>query len=489
MAKKDKFDLSALLADVSGSDTDREQIDYISMDLIDDDPQNFYQLTALDELAANIAMCGLQQPIRVRQHPDTADRYMIVSGHRRRAAVKMLAQDAPERWSEIPCIIERSSGSPSLQQLRLIYANSNTRALTPSEISEQAVQVEKLLYQLQEEGYEFPGRMRDHVAKAVNASTTKLARLKVIRENLAFEWRAAFKESKLAESTAYELARMPSSWQRLIFENYGSIPRQLYEGTVKTFRSRFERVSKVRCSSSGDTVCTIQAVMMKKSCKDPYNDPCSAGCCLKCVSLQNCKTVCSGAVATQKEMKQAAKEAARRASEEAAQRELPRLEFIKGVYERVGIARTSRGVSVQALYEAQRKMYSAAIDDSKQKSLENGTAKIGLDCYLPFGYSFSEGNGSALCRVADLLDVSTDYLLGRSKAFHPVGWQTGTPQYPGKYVVRVKFDPDAPVATEDMSWDDKWFMYGKPIDESIEVMCWIAMPEETQGAEKGGEVE
>lgn len=489
MAKRDKFDLSALLADVSGSDTDREQIDYISMDLIDDDPQNFYQLTGLEELAANISMCGLQQPIRVRQHPDTADRYMIVSGHRRRAAVKMLAQDAPERWSEIPCIIERSSGSPSLQQLRLIYANSNTRALTPSEISEQAVQVEKLLYQLQEEGYEFPGRMRDHVAKAVNASTTKLARLKVIRENLAFEWQPAFQRSELAESTAYELSRMPTPWQKMIFENYGSVPRRLYEGTVKAFRSRFERIANVRCGSSGDTVCTIQAVMMKKSCKDNWNDPCSAGCCLKCGALQRCKTVCSNAVPVQKERRLIAKEAELRSKEETARRELPKIEFIQDVYDRVGTARASRGVSVEALFEAQGRAYYASVDDPEQQSLEGGTVKIDVNTTLPFGYHFHADEALKMCRVADLLDVSIDYLLGRSEEFRPVGWQTGTPQYPGKYVVRVKFDPDAPVATEDMSWDGKWFMYGKPIDESIEVMCWIAMPEETQGAEKGGEVE
>ena len=478
MAARPKFDLSALLSDVSGPDTDREQIDYISMDLIDDDPGNFYQLTGLEELAANIAMCGLQQPIRVRQHPDTADRYMIVSGHRRRAAVKLLAQDDPNRWGEIPCIVERSSGSPSLQQLRLIYANSNTRTLTPAELGEQALQVEKLLYQLQEEGYEFPGRMRDHVAKAVNASTTKLARLKMIREHLAQCWWSAWKKSELTESAAYELARMPSDWQQLIFEAYGDTPRHLYEGTVTTCRQRFERIEKIHCDSADDSTCINQKNMMKKCSKERWSDPCSAGCCLKCSSLQHCKSVCPHAKETQKEMKQIAKEAELRSKEETAQREAPRLEFIRGVYERVGIARTSRGISIQALYEAQRKLYSASIDDPKQKSLEDGTAKIGLDCYLPFGYSFSEGNGSALCRVADLLDVSIDYLLGRSKEFRPSGWQIGTPQKAGQYVARVQFDQGARIATREMSWDGEWLMHGTAIDSSATVVCWIELPED-----------
>ena len=42
--------------------------------------------------------------------------------------------------------------------------------------------VHPLLYQLREEGYEFPGRMRDQVAAACKVSAPKLARLKVIRE-------------------------------------------------------------------------------------------------------------------------------------------------------------------------------------------------------------------------------------------------------------------------------------------------------------------
>ena len=478
MAARPKFDLSALLSDVSGSDTDREQIDYISMDLIDDDPGNFYQLTGLEELAANIAMCGLQQPIRVRQHPDTADRYMIVSGHRRRAAVKLLAQDDPNRWGEIPCIIERSSGSPSLQQLRLIYANSNTRALTPAELGEQALQVEKLLYQLQEEGYEFPGRMRDHVAKAVNASTTKLARLKMIREHLAQCWWAAWKKSELAESTAYELARMHSDWQQLIFDSYGDAPRHLYEHTVTNLRQRFDSIQKFRCDSSSDGICINQEAMMKKASKDRWCNPCASGCCLKCTGLQRCKSVCPHAKEAQKEKKEVAKEAELRSKEEIARRELPKIEFIQDVYDRVGTARASRGVSVEALFEAQGRAYYASVDDPKQQSLEGGTVKIDVNTTLPFGYHFHADEALRMCRVADLLDVSIDYLLGRSKEFRPSGWQNGTPQKAGQYVARVQFDQGARIATREMSWDGEWLMHGTAIDSSATVVCWIELPED-----------
>lgn len=81
--------------------TGPEQIEYIDIGLLDGDERNFYHLTDIDELADNIQMCGLQQPIRVRA--GEGGRFTIVSGHRRRAA---LAQLVKRDWIS-------SAGSPA----------------------------------------------------------------------------------------------------------------------------------------------------------------------------------------------------------------------------------------------------------------------------------------------------------------------------------------------------------------------------------------
>ena len=91
MAEKG-FDLSALVsevskANVSGSDT-RKQIEYIPLDLIDADENNFYSIDGLDALAGNIEMNGLQQPLLLR--PSQNGRYKVVSGHRRREALLLI---------------------------------------------------------------------------------------------------------------------------------------------------------------------------------------------------------------------------------------------------------------------------------------------------------------------------------------------------------------------------------------------------------------
>ena len=82
MAKK-TFNIGDYLKTDNVSKLDTEQIVRIDLDRIDPDPANFYSLDGIDELAGNIELIGLQQPLRVRPE---GDRFVVISGHRRRAA-------------------------------------------------------------------------------------------------------------------------------------------------------------------------------------------------------------------------------------------------------------------------------------------------------------------------------------------------------------------------------------------------------------------
>ena len=216
MAKK--FDMGdfakALALPVSESGTGRAQIEYIDIDLLDSDPINFYRLSDLESLADNIATIGLQQPIRVRDGEN--NRVVIVSGHRRAAVIRKLVAEGRTDLRDVPCIREKDDASPALRELRLIYANSATRQLSSAEIAQQAEKVRELLYRLKEEGYEFPGRMRDHVAEACNISKSKLARLEKIEKGLASCYRDAWKAGTLPEDTADALSSLPEDVQERI---------------------------------------------------------------------------------------------------------------------------------------------------------------------------------------------------------------------------------------------------------------------------------
>lgn len=483
------FDLGDLLKDVSKLDTDREQIEYIPLQNILRDPNNFYQLSDVAQLADNISFCGLQQPIRVRPLIAEPGKYIIVSGHRRREALQILEAEDPESWQEVPCIVERDTVSPALQQLRLIYANANTRVLTSAEIGEQAAQVEKLLYQLKEEGYDFPGRMRDHVAEAVGASKTKLARLKVIRENLDPVWADAYKAAQIGESVAYNLAQLPASWQNVIHTVYGEKPECLYADTVARSKVRFQTVSQIECPH-GANLCEHSETMMRKNCKEMYFGPCS-GCCCDCSNLQTCKDACILAWPKQKELRDTAKSANAEAKRERAERDAPVLEAIREIYQRIGYARTAAGVSVKDLYAAEG-VYFAKGDELKQSTLEQEPEKINSTYQVVFGYSLRYEDIRLLIRVADLLNVSLDWLLGRdsqqqknpkTKVSESDTWYTGDPEKAGTYIVALSDLRTGSRTSDEAEWTSQcgWTIWGEPLDPTeFRIYAWTTLPPEVE---------
>lgn len=486
------FDITSVLKDVPELDTRREQIEYIRLDLIDGDSGNFYSLSEIESLANNIATIGLQQPLRLRKNPTEEGRYLTVSGHRRREALNLLVKEDPERWTEVACIVQRDSVSPAMQQLRLIFANSDTRKMSSADISEQAVQVEKLLYQLKEEGHEFPGRMRDHVAQVVQVSKSKLARLKVIREGLSEHWLPHYKNDTIVESVAYALAQLSKEWQYFIFESYSGYPKQLTEEAVKEYAKRFNKLSHVKCSFQIDGVCINHNSMMGKSCKERHIDPCSSGCCMRCSNLRTCGQSCTRAAKKKKELRDAEKEAIRSAAERQAERDRPGAEFAKLVYQRIGLARKRSGVSVEALFKVQKKIYSSSIDDPKQEKKEAGEGKFAPNTYLPFGYSLRADIVMKIRDVADALQCSVDYLLGRTdipdlitdpqptaeNVSNSGTWQTGNPEALGEYILLMAPTPGHRTV-EKWEWDGiGWCDWSGAYDPDCdgEILGWIPMP-------------
>lgn len=406
------FNLADVLKDVPKLGTDREQIEYISLDLIEEDPNNFYLLSDVENLAANIALCGLQQPIRIRPISGT-NNFRIVSGHRRRAALEELRKDDPQRWAEAPCIIEQDDASPALQQLRLIYANANTRTMTSAELSEQAVQVEKLLYQLKEDGYEFPGRMRDHVAQAVGQSKSKLARLKVIRDGLSDLWRSAWEIGDLSESTAYELAKISKNYQDILFEEKqrtGANIKYLYADDVKRFAERSAAISDRSCSFDNCVCESSENRIRKAAVADRYGwFHCSEKCCKDCPDLVRCKNACPKLSDKVARLKAYSKDKAKAEREALEKRNAPIVAEIDKLWRRFGLARDAAGKTVDDVKELVG--YRLPPPD-EVKRLESGAAKLETTQVLPYGFYFSEI--SRLIKMADLLGCSLDYLFCRT---------------------------------------------------------------------------
>lgn len=229
--------------DVSTVGTDREQIEYIPLDLIDPDPDNFYSLDGINELAANIETVGLQQPLRVRS--GEGKRVTVVSGHRRRAACLLIRDGGSPMFDKgVPCIREIGDVSRELQELRLIFANSATRVLTASEMSRQAERIQELLIKLSKQGFEFKGRMRDQVAAALNSSKSRIGRLHAIREHLVPELLAKFDGGELGETVAYRISQEDPTLQRKLMNASGPLLETLTAEKTDVFLNTLKNMGK-----------------------------------------------------------------------------------------------------------------------------------------------------------------------------------------------------------------------------------------------------
>ena len=511
MAKKFEMGdyLKTLAQPVSNSDTGREQIEYIDVDLLDKDQNNFYQLSDLDTLADNIATVGLQQPIRVRDGEN--GHVVIVSGHRRTAAIRKLVEEGRTDLREVPCIRERGEASPALRELRLIYANSSTRTLSSPEISQQAEKVRELLYQLKEEGYEFPGRMRDHVAEACKISKSKLARLDVIRKGLAPDIRKAYwdgpQSKSLSEDAAYTLARLPVDVQRQVVDAYRCQEQDrnglkyLYAGTVESVTKAVNKIiiEKVKCPDGAP--CSHKdaqvAHTIKVKVKSRWSDcGCEYGCCAKCNSLQSCKSVCPNLIGKQKELKAAAKSERQREAAEKEARQRPDIERIGSIWQRFGSLRAQAGLTPKQYFKLLDCEWSRL--SNKAESYESGAEKMTPETELPFGYNVHLSDINRWLAAADALGCSVDYLMMRTNeprmadevAAEPrtcagqtslAAWMPGgtTPAAPCDAVADFKLgNDDGRVIRMTCRWDGKAFLFKKgkePINS--DVVRWLALPD------------
>lgn len=415
------FDLGKFLeaAGVKVDTGKREQIEYIDIDKIVPDPENFYELSDIDALAENISLFGLRQPLRVREQADGT--YMIVSGHRRYTALKkIIAEDGREDLREVPCIVEAAGDNPALKQLALIYDNMDNRKISSADFARQVEQVEKLLYQLQQDGYDFPGRMRDHVSEICKVSAGKIARVKYIKAHLIPELQRQWEQDKLRDSVAYAMAKISTARQNLIFRAQtkdGKSEFRLSESWVESIVREMDKAEAV-CKSTNcphptcsRKICVHDVTRRDQAAKlSQYSGLFCRGCCADCSSLTTCRFSCRLCEDRKTDKKHAAKAAEALAAKREAERVQPIIDQIAKTYQRVAQLLNRSGVGeVEFL---------ATSDNPGANSYTLGELqrKISGDCRkhdtLPGGLSVY--NVNKLIATADLLGCSIDYLLGRT---------------------------------------------------------------------------
>ncbi|MBR2583561.1 MAG: ParB N-terminal domain-containing protein [Oscillospiraceae bacterium] len=419
MAKKE-FNLGDSLAGILGSvsPSDTEQIEYISLQFLVSDERNFYSLDGIDELAANIELVGLQQPLRVLKGENGF--YVIVSGHRRAAALRLLAEEAPEKWDRVPCIVEKPGASPELEELRLIMANADTRRMSSADLAKQTERVETLLYKLKEQGFDFPGRMRDHVAEACKVSATKLAELRVIQKNLIPELRQLWDNNEINHAVAYSLAKASMRDQIRLTElrNEQEI-RLAPEWRIDTWIGKLRGVAKIHCPDDGAT-CGNMPTREERTIT--MQDPCGSYCCVNCWRLLNCSYACEKAkkVAETKKAEREKQKAERKAFQEKANAERKEryekdCEDARAAWARTLDLAEKNGLNTRALAALWAEVEEDEVEEDEIAQIIGYASGENVTDCAPWVDS-----PECLVEIANQLQCSTDYLLGRAE--EPAPW-------------------------------------------------------------------
>lgn len=496
------FDVSSIFAQqvqaVSKSDTGRELRQVDIDDLVGNDA-NFYAVDEdkLDELKNSIALSGIMDPPTVTRTDD--GKYRLISGHRRTAAVRALVAEGREDLRSVPVFV-RSPKSAAMEELELIMANSTARVLTSAEISQAAQRVERLLYDLKEQGVEFPGRMRDHVAEACNVSKTKLANLHMIEENLISGFKQQWALGKLPDVTALELARCePDLQMRLLdaFARTKEFPtsagivqvRELAEkGAVWHPSNHLHCPDGKWCPNSRD-----DATLRHDATCGSWTPQCKGElCCMDCeygAKARGCYAVCDQMCskakqyrtdknAAEKQEEKEAEEKRQRGRRAAVQRDAQRL--VKAI-DAAGLP-DNKPLNIGACAGAPK-----VADIRRYANGDFGTTKLwGNDHLTPTPRYIPE-----LCET---LHCSADYLLGMTDELTPVSKSDTAVLPEGAFRMAWRTDrdfPDGPVLllisengslsyeTDDVQ-DGNLSWFDEPDDG--EILRWLPLPEE------GGEV-
>lgn len=199
---------------------------YIDIDSIDEHQKNRqYNAVKLEALALSIEDRGLQSPILVT--PTENNRYVVLSGHRRLAAFRLLASQGKEDFRRIPAIV-RMGLSEDQSEEALIDGNLFTEPLSPAELAKELARKKELLEQRRANGEKIPGKLTEIIASELGITPQTARELDTINRRAEPEIRELFEHGDLSQREAYNASRLPEERQRELAEAKKSGTKHLF---------------------------------------------------------------------------------------------------------------------------------------------------------------------------------------------------------------------------------------------------------------------
>ncbi len=203
----------------SKADEGRAVLKYIDVDDLVPSEDNFYSMSAIDELAGLIELSGgVKQPGLVV--PLGGGKYKLLSGHRRRLASLQLVKQGKEAYRKMPCMVEdaeREQG-PEADELRaideaiLLITTNGQREKTDWDKVQEATRLRALLEQ-KRRFEKIPGETRKLIAEQLGTTPAQVGRYDSIAKHLIPAFKDWLEQEKIGISVAYELSMLPEEVQ------------------------------------------------------------------------------------------------------------------------------------------------------------------------------------------------------------------------------------------------------------------------------------
>ena len=429
----------------------------IPVDDIRDNPRNFYPTPdsqALRALMDSIRANGLLEPPTVVPAGDGS--YRLISGHSRLAAIKALREtETPDQWATVLCRVLPPM-SEGQEQAAVIEANRQ-RVKSNALLADEAEKLTAAYIKRREAGEELPGRIRDHVAEALQVKATKIANLSAIKNGLKVPGIVErWKRDEIPEAAALLIARMDLDEQYRLLDWMIEKYRPYSINEVRKFSTCYTMACR-SCEHTG-RMCENAERMYDHDYR--YGEWHGSNCCLSCLDRDTCPAACK--YVEKKPVEQPEAPAVNPAVAD------PRLDYkvmVPTFCQRVKELRIQTGMS--------RKEFAQSIDE------------------FPGTYSACENNSMCgsekIAKLALCFGVSTDYLDGLPDELTPptlpegqrmiAGWMPGStnPAEPGEFAAYVDLG-DGKILKRFFDWDGQHWMMPGGIEAQAPVVWWMRLP-------------
>ena len=204
----------------SKADEGHAVLKYIDVDDLVPSEENFYSMTAIDELAGMIELSGgVKQPALVS--PLGGGKYKVIAGHRRRLASLRLVEQGKDKYRKMPCMVEDSAAGQDTEadELRaideaiLLITTNAQREKTDWDKVQEAKRLRELLDQ-KRQLEKISGETRKIIAVWLGTTPAQVGRYDSIEKHLIPAFKTWLEQGQIGISVAYELSILPEEVQK-----------------------------------------------------------------------------------------------------------------------------------------------------------------------------------------------------------------------------------------------------------------------------------